>query len=86
MKGITEVRRKEAVLKAIGTGWINGISWKDVELVHDPSGSPSIRVFGTVARIANDKGISSFLVSLSHTMSQAMASVIAIGDGKPLET
>lgn len=75
---------KEAVLKALGTGWINGISWKDVELIHDPSGAPSIRVAGAVARIAGSKGISGFLVSLSHTRGMAMASVIAIGDANPV--
>ena len=76
---------KEAVLKAIGTGWIKGISWKDVELVRDPSGAPSIRVSGAVARIADSRGISGFLVSLSHTGRMAMASVIAVGDAKPIE-
>src|SRR4051794_5226494 len=33
---------KEAVLKAIGTGWIKGIGWRDVEVRNDGAGKPSI--------------------------------------------
>ena len=71
---------KEAVLKAIGTGWIGGISWKDVEIIHQPSGAPAVKVSGAVARIAAEKGITSFHVSLSHTKNLATASVIAVSD------
>ena len=71
---------KEAVLKALGTGWTGDISFKDVEVVHQPSGAPSIKVSGAVARLAAEKGITSFYVSLSHTMRLATASVIAVSD------
>lgn len=70
---------KEAVLKALGTGWVTGISWKDVEVVSAPNGAPSIRVYGTVARRASEMGCSQFLISLSHTDVHAIASVIALG-------
>lgn len=74
---------KEAVLKALGTGWVTGISWKDIEVQSAPNGEPSIRVYGEVERVANEKGISRFLVSLSHTDTLAMASVIAVGGDRP---
>lgn len=74
---------KEAVLKALGTGWVTGISWKDVEVQSAANGAPSIRVHGEVERLANEKGISRFLVSLSHTDTLAMASVIAVGGDRP---
>jgi holo-[acyl-carrier protein] synthase len=70
---------KEAVLKALGTGWVAGISWKDIELHSAPNGGPSISVRGEVERLAREKGISRFIVSLSHSSTLAMASVIAIG-------
>jgi holo-[acyl-carrier protein] synthase len=65
---------KEAVLKAIGIGWAAGISWKEVEVLHHPSGAPSISISGAVARIAG------FQLSLSHTRTQATTSVIAVRD------
>ena len=71
---------KEAVLKAIGTGWTSGISWKDIEIVHHPSGAPSVNVSGVFARIAGKSRIACFHLSLSHTKALAMASVIAVGD------
>ncbi len=71
---------KEAVMKAIGTGWIAGVSWKDIEIIHQLSGAPTVEVSGAVERIAAEKGIVEFLVSLSHTTNFATASVIAVGD------
>jgi holo-[acyl-carrier protein] synthase len=71
---------KEAVLKALGTGWVTGISWKDIEVHSAPNGAPSIKVYGEVERLAREKGIARFLVSLSHSNTVAMASVIGIGD------
>jgi holo-[acyl-carrier protein] synthase len=74
---------KEAVLKAIGTGWTSGTSWRDIEVLHHPTGAPSINISGAVARIAADKGITGFQLSLSHTRTLAAASVIAVCDASP---
>ena len=71
---------KEAALKAIGTGWRNGIAWTDIEVVRLPSGAPTLKVTGMAAQIAAELGVSGWLVSLSHTDTHAAASVIAIGD------
>lgn len=70
---------KEAALKALGTGWANGIAWTDVEVVLDPSGAPSIRLSGKAQILAQEFGITDMLVSLSHTSVTALASVIAVG-------
>ena len=77
---------KEAVLKALGTGWVTGISWKDIELQSAPNGAPSISVSGEIERLAREKGISSFLVSLSHSTTLAVASVIAVGSNMPISS
>ena len=69
---------KEAALKAIGTGWRSGISWTDIEVVSTPSGAPELRVAGQAAVIAGQRGIGSWLVSLSHTEHAAIASVIGL--------
>lgn len=70
---------KEAALKAIGTGWSQGVSWTDVETVRLDSGKPELRVSGRAKEIADSMGIDRWFVSLSHTGSDAIASVIAEG-------
>jgi holo-[acyl-carrier protein] synthase len=71
---------KEAVLKALGTGWAEGVGWRDIEVVALPSGAPSLRLSGHAAKLAQDKGITAWHLSISHTDSHAMASVIAEGE------
>jgi holo-[acyl-carrier protein] synthase len=68
---------KEAVLKAIGTGWRGGIAWTDIEVLRAESGQPSIRLHGESQRIADALGIRRWLVSISHVTTHATASVIA---------
>lgn len=69
---------KEAVLKALGTGWRSGIAWTDVEVVALPSGAPEIRLGGRAAEIAAEQRIDRWLVSLTHTEQMALASVIGL--------
>jgi holo-[acyl-carrier protein] synthase len=71
---------KEAVLKTLGTGWAEGIAWRDVEVAAEPSGRPYLRITGRAASLATEKGITEWHLSISHTEGQAMASVIAAGD------
>lgn len=69
---------KEAVMKALGTGLTGGISWTDIEVSRDGSGRPGLRLSGVALQHAQRLGISSWLISLSHTDDHAMASVIAV--------
>ncbi len=69
---------KEAVLKAIGTGWRNGIAWTDIEIINDQTGRPSITTSGQVQVIADQLGITYWEVSLSHTDTHAIGSAIAM--------
>jgi len=71
---------KEAVLKALGTGWTDGINWTDVQVLRDASGRPGVQLCGRAAEIADQRGIGSWLVSLTHTADLAGASVIALSD------
>lgn len=68
---------KEAVLKALGTGWADGIAWTDVEVRKAPSGQPTVEISGKAKAIADGLGIKEFHLSLSHTGVHAIASVIA---------
>lgn len=70
---------KEAVLKALGTGWRDGIAWTDIEIRLRPSGQPFVVLSGRCAEIAAAAGIDSWQVSLSHTERYAMAGAIAGG-------
>jgi holo-[acyl-carrier protein] synthase len=71
---------KEAVLKALGTGFGSGIAFTDVEVIRLDTGAPSIVLRGKAAEVARVRGISSWLVSTSHEGSMAIGSVIALGD------
>lgn len=70
---------KEAVLKALGTGWRDGIAWTDVEVVLLPSGQPTVRLHGAAARTAGALGVAQWSLSITHTPEYAAASVIAMG-------
>ena len=70
---------KEAVLKALGTGWRDGIAWRQMEVRREPSGRPSLVLTGRCAEIADDLGIVQWHVSLSHTETSAIASVLGCG-------
>jgi len=70
---------KEAVFKALGTGWRGGLEWTDVETLPDPLGKPLLSVTGGTARLAGTLGIAHFLVSISHAGGFATASVLGIG-------
>ncbi|MBL8763961.1 MAG: holo-ACP synthase [Phycisphaerae bacterium] len=72
---------KEAALKALGTGLTGGIRWTDVQVLRRDSGEPMLVVTGRAAEVAAERGISAWLVSLSHAGGFAMASVLA-GDSR----
>lgn len=67
---------KEAVAKALGTG-IGNVTWLDIEVVCDVSGRPSLQLHRTAAQKAAELGLETWLLSLSHTESTAIAFVVA---------
>jgi holo-[acyl-carrier protein] synthase len=69
---------KEAILKAIGTGWIKGITWRDVEVCNNRGGKPIASLRGGAQEIVERLGISEILVSISHCHTHATAYAIAI--------
>jgi len=68
---------KEAAFKALGTGWRSGIAWTDAEVAHGADGAPTLRVHGEFARIAGERGVTRWHLSITHTDTLAMASVLA---------
>jgi len=67
---------KEAALKAIGTGWKLGVTWRDVEVQRVPGGRPTIAFSGVAAQFAQRLGMNRASLSLSHTAQHAIAQVI----------
>jgi holo-[acyl-carrier protein] synthase len=70
---------KEAVLKALGTGMRDGMSWTEIEVSHDALGAPVVTLHGEVARVAAARGVGRLAVSLTHAGGLAMAEVMALG-------
>lgn len=71
---------KEAILKALGTGWRRGISWRDIEVRNDSQGKPVVGLRGGARDLVEQLGIREMLVSISHCRSHAMAHALAMGD------
>ena len=71
---------KEAVLKALGTGWRRGISWRDVEILNGAGGRPQAFLKGGTQEIAEKMGINGILVSISHCRSHATAYAVALDE------
>ena len=70
---------KEAVLKALGTGWSGGIRWTDVELVSSSGGKDGLAFGGEFSRQLREKGVSGASVSISTTRREACALVVLVG-------
>ncbi|MEU6115602.1 holo-ACP synthase [Streptomyces sp. NPDC047117] len=68
---------KEALAKALGAP--RGLHWTDAEVYVEDSGQPRLRVRGTVAAAAQERGVQSWHISLSHDAGVASAVVIAEG-------
>ena len=71
---------KEAVAKALGTG-IGDVTWKEIEILGDPNrqNAPALTLRGAAEQKSNELGLTNWSVSISHSMSHAVAVAVAIG-------
>lgn len=67
---------KEAAAKALGTGMSFGVTWREIEVVREPTGRPTVRFHGRAARMAERLGVTRSNLSLTHTAEIAVASVV----------
>jgi holo-[acyl-carrier protein] synthase len=67
---------KEAFFKALGTGWLNGTAFNEVEIINNEQGKPEIVLLGLTNSTANALGGFNITVSLTHIKSTASAVVI----------
>jgi holo-[acyl-carrier protein] synthase len=70
---------KEAVLKALGTGFGAGVSFTDVVIHRTPGAAPQVQLVGGAAKAADALGVTDWRLSISHAGGLAMASVLALG-------
>lgn len=71
---------KEAVVKALGTGFAGDITWHNIEILRGGKGEPYIKLNGAAALLAQQLGITGWLVSISYCGDIAFGSVIAVAD------
>jgi holo-[acyl-carrier protein] synthase len=67
---------KEAGMKALGTGWRRGVRWRDLEVVRQPSGKPTLQLAGVALQIANGLGVKNISLTITHSGNLALAEVI----------
>ena len=70
---------KEAVAKALGAG-IGRICWQEIEIARGPANEPVLHLYGMAAEIAEELGLYTWSISLSHTAGHAIAVAAAIGN------
>ena len=70
---------KEAVSKAFGTGIGKAMGWRDIDIRKKPSGEPFLIFSGPAQELAAKRGVTSALVTLSHTEHHAMACIVLDG-------
>jgi holo-[acyl-carrier protein] synthase len=69
---------KEAVFKAMGTGWRRGVRWTEIEVTNNPQGKPMVTVTGRVKQLMADLGVSEIHVSISHDTDYAIGQVVLV--------
>jgi holo-[acyl-carrier protein] synthase len=70
---------KEAVSKAFGTGIGKAMGWRNIDICKKDSGEPFLVFSGPAEELAVKRGVTSALITLSHTEHQAMAVVVLEG-------
>lgn len=70
---------KEAVLKALGTGFGAGVAFTDVVISRASGAPPEVQLTGGATKAAAALGVTAWRLSISHTGGLAMASALALG-------
>jgi holo-[acyl-carrier protein] synthase len=70
---------KEAGAKALGTGISMGVTWNEFQIARQPGGRPVLELRGRAALLARQLGVKTISLSLTHSGSLAMATVMMEG-------
>jgi holo-[acyl-carrier protein] synthase len=71
---------KEAVVKALGTGFAGDLTWRGIEILRRENGAPYVRLSDEVLAFAKGLGITDWFISISHCDEIVTASAIAVGE------
>lgn len=67
---------KEALMKALGTGWDGVVNWQDIEVLQNTAGKPELHAYGATQELLKSRGVAQIHISLAHEKEYALASVI----------
>ncbi len=70
---------KESLVKALGTGFRDGIGWRDIEVGHDKLGKPEVSLSGNAQKRAEKLGVTRIHASITHDTEWSAAQVILEG-------
>lgn len=68
---------KEAIVKALGCGFRNGVTWLDIEIVNDSLGKPLVSISSYLNQMFGDVKI---MISISHCKEFATAFAVVVRD------
>lgn len=71
---------KEAIVKALGTGFRQGVTWLDMEVLNDSLGKPEVVL---TLRLLELCGQTSVMVTISHCKQYATATAIWVESSYP---
>jgi len=74
---------KEAVLKALGTGWAAGVGFRQVVIRRTSSGAPTVELHAAAAARARELGVRTIHLSITHD--GGVAAAVAVFEGRPPE-
>jgi holo-[acyl-carrier protein] synthase len=72
---------KEAVFKALVPAGVPTLVWQEIEIVVGEHGEPLVRLHGATGRVAEERGVGTVRVSLSHAPGMAAAFAVAVARG-----
>ncbi len=75
---------KEAVMKALGTG-ARGLGWRQIEILPNRRGKPLVYLYGDAKKRSETIGMRGIDVSLTHEGDLAIAAVVGMADGSPID-
>src|SRR5947199_3297907 len=75
---------KEAVAKAFGTGIRKAMGWRNIDIRKKGNGEPFLFFSGPAEAFAAERGVTSALITLSHTEHHAIACVVLEGTASQL--
>jgi len=70
---------KEAAVKALGTGFADGVGFHSVEILHAKSGKPEINFHGRGKDMCDALGVTGAFITLTHSRDTAGATVVLEG-------